>query len=71
MKTYLCRYQHKGQQWGFEIKAESQEDAEERLQRIGAWGKVDGELVARIPAVVGPAVPLFVSFRNWLYRLCR
>jgi len=43
-------YRHKGQQWCTELHAESFEDAEERVRALGSWGRVDGEIMARIPA---------------------
>ena len=57
MKTYLFSYPYKSAQWGFELQADSFEDAEARLKALG-WAKLDGELQAKIPA--GPA---------WLWRL--
>lgn len=47
MKTYCCHYFYKGTQWSIEVRAESFEDAEHRLTRIGL-GSVDGELMANV-----------------------
>lgn len=66
MKTYLLSYPHNGARWSAEIQAESHEDAEARLKMLAGFGRVDGELVARVPGVV--PVPLFVRFMNWLRR---
>ena len=48
-KTFLVEYQHDGHSYGLEPRAESFEDAEARLYRIG-MGNVLGEAVATIPA---------------------
>ncbi len=47
-KTYACTYFYQGSEWGFEIKALSYEDAENRLKAISN-GKVAGELVLTFP----------------------
>lgn len=55
-KEYCCSYRHNCAEWAFTISAESVEDAQARLKTIGAWGKVDGELMLKIPA----ATPIFL-----------
>lgn len=47
-KTYLFSYQHNGATWGFELKANSPEDARNRLSKI-ARARYDGVLVASVP----------------------
>lgn len=67
MKTFLASYNYNGGRWNLQFQAESQDDAEARLKRM-AWGEVDGELIATIPAYpgVGVMLPLVVRLRNWL-----
>lgn len=67
MKTFCISYNHGGHEYGLEVVADSSEDAQARLRSIGYNGRVDGELMAKIPAVAGPLVPLFVTIRNWLF----
>lgn len=66
-KTYLVSYRHDGAQWNIELPATSQEDAERRLSQL-TFGRVDGEIVAKIPASAGPLVMLLTRLRN-LWRL--
>jgi hypothetical protein len=64
-KTYLFSYRYKNAIWGFDLKAESPEDAKERLKAL-AWATYNGELMATIPD--NPAsrifVPLVCAVRN-------
>lgn len=62
-KTYLFSYQHAGAQWSFEIPAKDAEDAKARLARL-AYARLDGELVARLPATVGVFAWLLTNLRN-------
>lgn len=62
-KTYLCRYNFGGCEWAFEISAESPEDARARLSRL-AYAKLDGELIASVPYVLGPLARLAAGVRN-------
>lgn len=68
-RDYSCTYRHDGSDWGLTICAQSAEDAKARLKSIGAWGRVDGELVAIIPA--WPGAGLFVRFMCWLRNAAR
>lgn len=63
-KTYLFSYRHDGAQWSFEIPAKDAEDAKTRLARL-ICAKLDGELVAKLPATVG----FFVWFLTYLRNL--
>lgn len=47
-KTYLCSYRFKNQRWSLELKADSEEQAYERLRAIWTSGSVDGELKATV-----------------------
>lgn len=66
-KEYVVHYGYEGHQWGFVVKATSPEDAEARLKAIGAWGKVDGELVMTIPGGFGSGA--FVRAVVWVRNL--
>jgi hypothetical protein len=47
-QTYLFSYQHEGATWGFEIKAQSPEDAKARLAKL-AKAHYDGILLLSVP----------------------
>lgn len=51
-KTFLCSYGFHGKRYGFDLQADSWEEAVDRLKAIkmGSTVSVDGELIARIPA---------------------
>lgn len=57
--TFTGTYRFEGSEWSIEIRARSWGEAQARLRSIGL-GRIDGELVARIPA--GPGA-------GWLARL--
>jgi len=63
-KTFIGSYNYQGSSWGFEILAENREDAEARFSAMH-WGQIDGELIAKIPAVV-PGTGVFPRFICWL-----
>ena len=65
MKTYLFSYQYQGARYSLDIPAESQQEAEERL-KVMPWGRCDGILIARIPAVSGGWLPSLVcAIHRW------
>jgi len=45
---YLFEYRHDGAEWGIEIVAKSQQDAQERLSALN-WARYKGEIAAKIP----------------------
>jgi hypothetical protein len=53
MKTYLCSYRFAGAEYIFEIHGKDMSEAQARLATLKAWAKLDGELMAKIPAVPG------------------
>lgn len=63
-KDFLVSYRYEGADWGATIKAQSFDDAKRRIEAMGAWGKIDGEHIATIPASLGPLVRLVVWLRN-------
>ncbi len=68
LKTYLASYRHDGARWVLEIKARDAEDAKARLSRL-AFAQIDGELVAKVPATLGPLAKVAVAVRNGFVRL--
>jgi hypothetical protein len=66
-KNYLVEYRYQGVEWGTTIKAQSFEDAKARIETMGAFGRVKGEVMATVPAIGGPLVRAWV----WLMNLGR
>lgn len=71
-RLFVCSYQYAGWEWGLELMAQGFSDAEARLAAVQG-GKVDGELMAKIPATVGPCgtgwfVRLLTAMQNILRR---
>ena len=69
-KLFTCSYRHQGKEWSVDFPAVSFADAKARLSAMH-FGKVDGIVVATIPAKVGPVNSGFVvrsavRFRNFL-----
>ncbi len=65
VNTYLFGYQYQGSSYSLEIPAENRREAEERL-KIMPWGKYDGILIAKIPAVTESWLPSFIcNICNW------
>jgi hypothetical protein len=62
-KRFLVSYRHDGAQWNIEIPATSFEDAKQRLGLLH-FGKVEGEVVATVPASLGPIAVLYAAVRN-------
>lgn len=69
-KTYLVSYRHDGAQWNIELPATSLADAEQRLSQL-TFGKVDGEIIAKIPGSMGPLAMLLTRLRNLIWAECR
>jgi hypothetical protein len=61
--TYLISYRHDGAEWNLELKAASIQDAQARLSKL-VFGRVDGELIATVPAMAGWLAKVLVAFRN-------
>lgn len=65
---YGVQYRHNNETWTFVLPyADSWEDAEARLKSIGAYGKVYGSNLQRLPAnsVTLPFVGLWASITCW------
>ena len=67
-KKFVVEYTFGNSQWILLIDARNWEEAEERMRRIGAYGRIKGEHVATIPAIGGPFVKLVVWFQNTFAR---
>lgn len=61
---YAAEYPFDNRRWGLTIHARSWEEAEERLRRIGAFGRVIGSDVTAFPASMGWLAKLLVWWRN-------
>lgn len=68
LKSFLVTYRHDGAEWALELKAKSAEDARARLGKL-AYATVDGELVAKVPATLGPFATAVMVLRNSFARL--
>ena len=67
--TFLGRYNYKGRRCAFDLIATDFDDAQARLAAIALGGKIDGQLMAVIPASppAGLFVRLVVFLRNRLF----
>lgn len=61
---YAVEYSFGNHVYGLTIPARSWEEAEERLKRIGAFGRVIGSDVTTIPVAFGCFAKLLVWWRN-------
>ncbi len=61
--THLFSYRFDGREYTVDIVAKDADEAKERLKAL-AWAKYDGELVARVPAEVGPLARIVIAVRN-------
>lgn len=64
-KNYLVSYRYDGGEWNIELPAESEEDARRRLGQLH-FGRLEGEVIARIPGALGPIAALAAGVRNLL-----
>ena len=46
-KDYTCSYKYKGYDWEFQIKAESMEEAAQRIEMIRKTSQLDGEVIGQ------------------------
>ena len=67
-KTFLVSYRHNGAEWNIELPALDYDDAKDRLARL-CFASVDGEIIATIPASLGPFMTAIVAVRNAAHRL--
>jgi len=66
-KPFLCSYHHDGCEWSLTVHAYDFEDARARCSKLG-FLRLDGEVVARIPAKLGFFVALACQVRNFFGR---
>lgn len=64
-RKYLCSYFHDDMWWSVEITAYDREDAEARVKKLG-YLRLDGELMATVPAKCGFLVRFVVWVKNLL-----
>lgn len=62
--TYLVEYSFGNEVYAITIPARSWEEAQERIKRIGAFGRVIGSDVTALPAALGWLAKLTVWWRN-------
>ena len=63
MKIFLVAYRHDGSEWNVELPAYNLEDARHRLSKL-ALGRLEGEIVVKIPSALGPLASLAAIARN-------
>lgn len=61
--TYLFRYQHDEAIWSFEIKARSEQDARERLEKL-PYAQYLGVLQMKLPVELGIFARLLCRWHN-------
>lgn len=61
-ETHLFEYYHDGATWSLEIKAPSQQDAQERLNKL-LYAKYVGVLQMKLPVELG----IFARLLCWLH----
>lgn len=64
MTTHLFSYVHGGQEFVFELKADSVTDANMRLASLAATARYDGVLVEKVSVWLAPWTPIEVWVRN-------
>lgn len=67
MKPFLINYQHGGEQFALEIYATDADDAKARLGSL-FYGRVCGEITAKLPASTGVLSTMICWFKNVLSR---
>ena len=68
MRTFLVRYNYAGAEYGIEIMATNAAEAQARISQL-AYAKLDGELIATVPTVLGPIAVVAAAIRNGIARI--
>jgi hypothetical protein len=63
VKKFLFSYRYQGDEYSFDIPAETQKEAEFRLKQMQT-AKYDGEVMATVPAELGWLAKLVVWWKN-------
>ncbi len=63
MQRYLVSYRHDGDEWNLELIASNVDDARQRLRSL-TLGRIEGQVVAKVPAGLGPLAALAVWVQN-------
>ena len=66
-KPFLCSYHHDDAEWSITIDAYDRADAEARIKKLG-YLRLDGELIATVPARLGAVARLTCQLRNLFSR---
>lgn len=67
-QDFLVHYRFEGVDWGATIKARTFDEAKARIEAMGSWGRVEGIIIATIPAGAGPLVRAWVWLANFFGR---
>lgn len=62
-KSFLVSYRYEGAEWNVELPAQSWEDARRRVSAL-SLARCEGEVIARLPATVGPVARIAAAVRN-------
>jgi hypothetical protein len=62
-KPFLFSYWYEGAEWNIEVPARSREDAKKRVSAL-TLARCDGEVIARMPAALGPVARILAFIRN-------
>lgn len=65
--VWLFDYDYQGETYGFEIPARTAAEAQDRVQRLAMYGRLQGELQAKIPASDNTATPVSWFVRAWCW----
>jgi hypothetical protein len=65
-KEFVIDYPFQGVRWGATIKAANMAEARQRIEAMGAFGRISGELMMTVPAGGGLFVRTYVWLRNFL-----
>lgn len=68
MKRYLVSYRHDGVQWNIELPASNVDDANRRLGQL-VFARMEGEIVAKVPASLSPLIAIAAWTRNLVRRV--
>jgi hypothetical protein len=66
-KRYLVSYRHDGGEWNIELPATCPDDARRRLGQL-TFGRLEGEIVSKVPSALGPFAALATFIQNVRHR---
>jgi hypothetical protein len=62
-RPFLFSYRYEGAEWNIEVPARSWDDAKKRVSAL-TFARCEGEVIARMPAALGPMARLVAFIRN-------